>query len=357
MTDFFEMSYVLLCGIILLESLVLREALRETVRFKRVYARSIQLAGWHGLAAGTRSPRFSAVALGCDKKLRSSDLKGHSTVLFFISPQGASSPLYDNLAIVLHGQLHKRKGHVYVVCMGNEDLCKRFATRRLNGFPEKKILVDEDGFIGRAFRITDTPQAVELDSAARVERYGYPDVSAKMQEDGKEGLPVSATNDRRYPWPDDRSTSGAAFARMDTTISCILTRFRLNNPLSLIPFYFAFRRVRRDSRKIEGLLQALFLVEDARTCYTLSFWKDEHAIVEFGSSVAHIKAANSAFRHTYRKDLKRAEIWSAQFRLWAVSCHNMNWQGLDLQTLLTDQWQRREELTQMPDHVEEAHVG
>jgi hypothetical protein len=156
---------------------------------------------------------------------------------------------------------------------------------------------------------------------------------------------VGGRDGKRCYWPDDRPYTGAAFARMDTTVSCILTRFRLRSAWSLIPFYLAFRRVRRSARDVTGLLQAVFLIEDLHTCYTMSLWKDDCAIVEFGTRVgAHITAANSAFSPTYRRDLNRAEIWSAQFRLWAVSSHNLNWEGLDLQAVLADQWARREEV-------------
>jgi hypothetical protein len=86
------------------------------------------------------------------------------------------------------------------------------------------------------------------------------------------------------------------------------------------------------------LLNASFLVEDLHTCYTMSLWKDDCAILEFSTRVhAHISAANSAFGPTYRADLKRAEIWSAQFRLWAVSEHNLQWEGLGMQEVLEEQ--------------------
>jgi hypothetical protein len=133
-------------------------------------------------------------------------------------------------------------------------------------------------------------------------------------------------------------TSATTLARVDTEVSCILTRFRLRSAWFLIPFYRAFLRVRKDARKVDGLLQASFLIEDCRTCYTLSLWRNDQAIVEFGSRVtSHIFAANSAFGPTFRKDLQRAEIWSAQFRLWAVSCHNLNWDGLDLDSILSSE--------------------
>jgi hypothetical protein len=149
--------------------------------------------------------------------------------------------------------------------------------------------------------------------------------------------PNVGRDERRCNWPDDRPYTGASFARVNTTVSCVLTRFRLRSAWSLIPFYLAFRRVRRDARDVAGLLQAAFLIEDMHTCYTMSLWNDDCAIVDFGGVRAHIFAANSAFGRTYREDLNRAEIWSAQFRLWAVSCHNLNWEGLDLQTVLADQ--------------------
>lgn len=148
-------------------------------------------------------------------------------------------------------------------------------------------------------------------------------------------------DEKQRSWPDDRPISGAAFARVDTTISCVLTRFHLRSSWSLIPFYLAFRRVRREAREIAGLLQAAFLVENRHTCYTLSLWKDDYSIVDFGRVRSHIDAANSVFAGAYGQ---RPEIWSAQFRLWAVSCYNLNWEGLDLQTHLADQWTRRDKI-------------
>jgi hypothetical protein len=162
-------------------------------------------------------------------------------------------------------------------------------------------------------------------------------------------------DEKRSSWPDDRPMTGAAFARMDTTISCVLTRFRLRSRWSLVPFYLTFRRVRRDARQIAGLLQALFLIEDLRTCYTLSLWRDDDAILDFSTRVrSHVDAANHSFSRLEQKDLKRPEIWSAQFRLWAVSCHNLNWEGFDLQTLLADQWSRRAAVAEMGAVLEDV---
>ena len=99
--------------------------------------------------------------------------------------------------------------------------------------------------------------------------------------------------------------------------------------------------IRREAQAIDGLVHASFLVENRRTCYTLSLWKDDYSIVDFGGVRSHITAANSVFSGVYGP---RPEIWSGQFRMWAVSCHNFNWEGVDWQTLLADQWAKREQV-------------
>jgi hypothetical protein len=332
MKELFALSYVSVCGVILLETLVLREALRRAAWLRQFYMDFERVPEWHGLPPGTLAPKFSLPLLGRGKTLRTADLEGQSTALFFVSPQQAATPSYDSLPAALHACWHRMSGYVYLVCVGVKEACSQFAHDRANGFPADKIICDEAGVLAHGFRISSTPQAVELDQDAQVKRYGRPENLELDSQDAQDEQAQSATVDGkpggRSAWPDDRPMSGAGFARMDTTVSCVLTRFRLKSPLALIPFYLAFLRVRRGARHIGGLMQAVFLFEDLRTCYTLSLWKDDWSIVEFGDVHAHIDAANSAFGPTYRKDLKRVEIWSAQFRLWAVSCHNLNWEVL-----------------------------
>jgi len=361
MKELFAFSYALACGVILLETLVLREALRRAAWIQQFYRDSQGGREWHGLPSGTPAPKFSLPLLGTGKPLRTADLEGQSTVLFFVSPQQAATPSYDSLLAALHAWWHRMKGYSYLVCTGAKEACRQFARHDANGFPADKVICDEAGVLARGFRIDSTPQAVELDEVARVKRYGRPESleldSHDTQNEQAQIATVDGQGEARRAWPDDRPMSGAAFARMDTTVSCVLSRFRLKSPLSLIPFYLAFRRVRRGARHIGGLMKAVFLFEDFRTCYTLSLWKDDWSIVEFGQVPAHIDAANSAFDATYRKDLKRVEIWSAQFRLWAVSCHNLNWEGLDLKGVLGDQWRRREELARMRGSGEAKAIG
>src|SRR5262245_61366460 len=92
---------------------------------------------------------------------------------------------------------------------------------------------------------------------------------------------------------------GTSFARTDSSVSCVLTRFRLRSIWAMAPFYLRFRSVQREARQVSGLIKALFLIEDLRTCYTLSLWRDDAAILSFNSCVpSHIHAANFALGAT-----------------------------------------------------------
>lgn len=359
MRGLFTISYGLLWGLIVLETLLLRQILRKTIRFKQIYTDVFGTEQLTKLNPGTQVTDFRARMPGSNTDLTMSDFLGHEAIFLFVSPEAA--PSYHNLSAAVYGMSQKVEGNLYLVCKGDAAGCRQLL--RDNGISENHfpLLLDRDGNIARRFLIDSDPEAVILDDQFRVVRYGHPvppqhNGDTDHHESAPSLSPVNEapqieipslqqeTNGEGCDWPDERAMSGAGFARMDTTVSCVMTRFQLRSAWSLIPFYLAFRRVRRSSRSVSGLLKAVFLIEDWRTCYTLSIWRNDCAIVEFGSIYAHVAAANSAFGPTWRKDLQRAEIWSAQFRLWAVSAHNLAWEGLDLQTELADQWAKRREV-------------
>ena len=378
MRGLFAFSYIALCGLIISQAVVLREVLLRTVKYKRLVTSikpnsRVEEISW--LRKGAPIPEFSAPLVGTTGILTKSDLQNRAAILLFISTLEDSS-LYHQLSLAIHAMWHKMEGQLYVICRGTAQSCRRLVNQHLVAeFSEGQIPIalDSDGQITESFRIQSTPQAIELDANSRVLRYGRPESSASLVADEGNGhhvgpiainravLSESGSNNDHPPkvvtktirhsrnqssgqpcdWPDEYPSTGASFARMDTTVSCVLTRFSLRSVWSLIPFYLAFRRVRRASIQVDGLLKAVFLVENLHTCYTMSLWKNDCAIVEFGSVHAHVTAANSAFKPNWRSDSRRAEIWSAQFRLWAVSAHNLNWEGLDMQTVLADQWHKR----------------
>lgn len=125
-------------------------------------------------------------------------------------------------------------------------------------------------------------------------------------------------------------SDATGYEPVTTSISCLLTRFRLRSPWSLIHFYRSYRRIRKEARNVPGLLKTVFLVENARTCYTLSIWKSPEAIYDFNVKVdSHIRAANSSFQHLQFAP-SGVQLWSAQFRLSALSPNNLRWDSFDL---------------------------
>lgn len=122
---------------------------------------------------------------------------------------------------------------------------------------------------------------------------------------------------------------GTGYQVIDTDVVCVLTRFHVRSLRALLRCYLRFRTVRSASRGIPGLIASLFLIENLRTCYTLSLWKNESAILEFNTKVvSHIRAANSCFADLV-EGTAGPELWSAQFRLDAVS-NNLRWSGVEV---------------------------
>jgi hypothetical protein len=113
-------------------------------------------------------------------------------------------------------------------------------------------------------------------------------------------------------------------------VSCVLTRFKVKRVWDLLAMYRAYRQIRRAARHVDGLIATKFFVEDAHTCYTFSLWRDDSAILQFNTNVpAHPKFANSMMRHLYEPSQNRFGLWSAQFKLFAVS-RNLSWDEVDL---------------------------
>jgi hypothetical protein len=118
---------------------------------------------------------------------------------------------------------------------------------------------------------------------------------------------------------------GTGYTSVDSAVSCVITRFAVRSPWSLLRFYLMYRAVRREAKTIPGVLTTAFLIEGPHTCYTLSLFKDAEAIGEFNSTVrAHIAAANGSFRHLQLAS-GRPHLWSAQFQLAGVSPFNLRW--------------------------------
>lgn len=121
------------------------------------------------------------------------------------------------------------------------------------------------------------------------------------------------------------SSSSDDQTEANTQITCVMTRFEVRSLGGLLRLHRSFRRVRANSKDLPGLITCVFLLENLHTCYTVSFWQDEAAIIRFNNrSLEHIKAGNRCFRYLRRSN-GSASLWSAQFRLSSLSGCNTNW--------------------------------
>jgi len=340
----FSVSYCILCMIIAAESILLLDAICDVANFISKYDKpSLK---WFGLARGTAIPSMKHRLLDGSQNFQLEALRGKASALVFVSPEHLGSKHYSSLSIGVRVLWQRLNGNLMIVCTGTHDRCSGLVTDHVSGFPERNVIVDDAGLLVRYFRIIDTPQAVQLDNKATVEKYGKLETSQDTESTHTHVETLPANSSTKRTWPENRAMSGAGFARVDSEVACVLTRFRLRSPLGVIPLYFSFRAIRREAKYLSGLLDAVFLVQDFRTVYTLSLWRDDWSIVGFGGVRSHVRAANRAVSEvrSFPQANPRLKIWSAQFRLWAVSCHNVDWEGIDLQSLLGTEWRKRQDL-------------
>ncbi len=101
---------------------------------------------------------------------------------------------------------------------------------------------------------------------------------------------------------------------------CVTTRFRLRTPWSLLAMYRAYRRMQRDLETASGLLRHAFLIQSPVAVCTLSVWASQDALDRFANARSHVTAVRYAKRAC-------SEIWSAYWRLDAVSGYAREWTG------------------------------
>lgn len=177
MKELFAISYALLWGFIVLEAVLLQNLLRRTVWYKQLHVDFRRHSMPEQLTMGMAAPEFTAPLLGTGRTLSTTNLKGLTTILLFVSPLEASSSLYKNMVDSIHALWHKAGGNLFLVCSGGEEACRQIALdHHLDGFRHGQIpvILDEGGRIAQSFHISKTPQAVMLDDDALVSRCGHP---------------------------------------------------------------------------------------------------------------------------------------------------------------------------------------
>lgn len=125
--------------------------------------------------------------------------------------------------------------------------------------------------------------------------------------------------------------------RTESDAICVMTRFGLRRPWHLLFTYLDYRRVIRAAEKNSdnGLIHSTFLMDNWRTCYSLSIWESYERIPQFGTQVPeHVQAANNVFSRVRFSSRRRPEIWSTKWNLRSVS-HNLEWSSHSNKSLQT----------------------
>ncbi|MGH2606581.1 MAG: hypothetical protein ACRDG5_08305 [Anaerolineales bacterium] len=134
-------------------------------------------------------------------------------------------------------------------------------------------------------------------------------------------------------------------------VLCVITRFGLRSPLHLLFTYLDYRRVVKQVRAahIPGFLRSAFLIENLKTCFSVSFWSDRRSIGLFGSEVPfHVRAARNVLPRILAGHTGAPELWSTKWQLASVS-NNLSWKDWDLRSLIVDLDRKAE------DHRRDAH--
>ena len=125
---------------------------------------------------------------------------------------------------------------------------------------------------------------------------------------------------------------------VDVPIYCVITRFGLRSPRALLPTILDYRHVATQASRTRtpGLVRSAFLIEDARTCFSLSIWTPWEAIRWFGTNVPiHVDAARKVFSRLAFTPERGPELWSTKWRLASIS-NNLNWGQFDLRKLVRE---------------------
>jgi peroxiredoxin len=180
-TTLFFISYTALWVLVLFQTLVLLEMIRQLTRKPD----PVSTQGQQGqevfvdgqlLSTGTRAPEFQVMELGTDRVVDSQALHGQPVVLVFVSPTcSACETIADEL-----DQFRKMNTALLILCTGVEARCADFTSRYL---PNVAVLWDQNGIVANEYKIQGTPTAVLIDPEWRILRYGYPQATVQLKLD------------------------------------------------------------------------------------------------------------------------------------------------------------------------------
>ena len=173
-------AFVVVWGVVAVETIVLLAVLRLTVRLKAEMYEAMPDVMKHDRLAGGTFVEFEAPDVATGATLRSTELRGAPAALFFTTPHEREGRLVEWLLDTIAGLRSKGEGRLYVLCEGSRAACSELS--RVVG-PDVPVLLDREGKIRGQFLVTATPAAVLLDSEARVAQYGMPEYVPDREEE------------------------------------------------------------------------------------------------------------------------------------------------------------------------------
>lgn len=180
-------SYVILWIVVLVQTIVLIELLRQVGIFRRRLGDEAgALVTESGLERGSQAPAFARRELQTGRMVTEADLRGRAALVLFLSPRCQSC---RELAPALPDYVRqvREEASVFTVCSGPADECERMM-RSLKLTP---VLLDPDQSMATSFKSLQTPTATVLDPEGRVRIQGI--VSNTRHLDGlldEEGTPI-----------------------------------------------------------------------------------------------------------------------------------------------------------------------
>lgn len=178
----FDVSYLALCVIVVIESAILRAIVADTLWLARLYEAPEDDAV--GPALGTPMPAFQARLVDAPDVLTDKDLRSRSTMLFFVTPAVEIALTPGVFLATLFALWNKTEGALQVVCSGSEEDCRllrdHYQLRERFG-DNLRLVLDHDSDLATRFGVPSTPVAVLFDESGLVRRVGRPDPEAHLR--------------------------------------------------------------------------------------------------------------------------------------------------------------------------------
>lgn len=173
----FNLSYILLCGIVVAESVVLQAIIHEALQIssKRRPVAELQPRSSkpNRSAEGSTLPPFKIPLLDRDAELTNESLMGTSSALLFIRAHPESPPL-STMASIINFLLQKIDGRVHIVCGGTSNRCRQMCTALFPHFTDAEISVgiDPEEDLSKLCHMTSSPAAILVDKSGHVLKSG-----------------------------------------------------------------------------------------------------------------------------------------------------------------------------------------